>query len=186
MIKGLLTTLIFCALAIGTIPTISAQGNNLENQILNQNKELVVAVVGADGFSVHNQTTAKDYKERYYNNLEWFKDNWSSFVLSVDKKESYQVRISAKKFATLSDSQKSKINQLYNTSFTGKFNPVGIATSQMHGIIYSPKLKEHKEMAYQKLRLAQKDIDTYVQNKNMVVLVIDTNTASKINSILSR
>lgn len=183
--KGLLTTLIFCITTLGIVPTMFAQGNNLENQILNQNRELIIVVVDTEGFSTHNQASAEDYKERYYNNLEWFKKNWHTFVLSVDKKESYQVKINAKKFATLSDSQKSKINQLYDASFTGKFNPIGIAISQMHGIIYNPKLKEHKELAYQKLKLTNGDIDTYVQNKNTAVLVLDTNTASQIGSILS-
>jgi hypothetical protein len=185
MIKGLLTTLIFCIAALVTIPTMSAQDNSLENQILKQNRELVIVVVDTEGFSTQNQASGKDYKERYYNNLEWFKKNWSSFVLSVDKKESYQVKINAKKFATLSDSQKSKINELYNTSFTGKFDPVGIAISQMHGIIYSPKLKAHKEMAIQKLSLTKEDVSTYAHNKNTAVLVLDTSAASQINSILS-
>lgn len=185
MIKGLLTTLTFCIAALGTIPMISAQSNNLENQILNQNRELVIVVVDAKGFLAQNQIPAKDYKERYYSNLEWFKENWSSFVLSVDKKESYQVKMKAKKFATLSNSQKSKINQLYDTSYTGNFNPLGLAVSQMHGIIYNPKLKDKKEMAYQKLKLTDQDVETYVQSKNIAVLVIDTSTANQITSILS-
>ena len=62
---------------------------------------------------------------------------------------------------------------------------MGIATSQMHGIIYDPKLKEHKEMAIQKLQLAKEDVSTYAQNKNTAVLVLDTNSASQISSILS-
>jgi hypothetical protein len=185
MIKGLLTTLIFCIATLVTIPTMSAQDNNLENQILKQNRELVIVVVNTEGFLTQNQASGKDYKERYYNNLEWFKKNWSSFVLSVDKKESYQVKINAKKFATLSDSQKSKISQLYNSSYTGMFNPVGIAISQMHGIIYDPKMKEHKEIAYQKLRLTKENISAYTQNKNTAVLVLDTNTADHISAILS-
>lgn len=183
MNKGLLSLALFCTFLLMS-SSITAQNNGLETLLLKNNKQLTIVIVDDASFANQDVVKKDNYKQRHYNNITWFKNNWYTFTKSIRNKESYRVNLDADTYKALSSSQKNKLMDLYSSCYTGTFDPYGIAVSQMSKIRYNPKLKDN-EQAYQKLRLSQEDIDNYIQNKNNVVLVINSNTAAQIGAILN-
>ena len=179
-----LTSLVIVFL-IATFSAFGQNSNELEEHIINKNKELVLVVVDAKGFANQDDLSV-NYKSRHHANIKWFKENWYAFSKSVREKKSYRVKLDSETYQALSASQKLKLKELYNSCFTGVFDPLGIANIQLAKIGYSSKGTKENEQPYQKQQLTEKDIESYAQNKKTVVLVLNTQTANQITAILAK
>lgn len=184
MTKSLLTlTPLFVIFLFSTFSTFGQDTNQIEAKILSGKKELVLSVVDVEGFAGQDDMTV-GYKSRYYANIKWLKQNWHKFSKSVAVEKSYSIKLNAETYQALSSSEKSKLKELFKTCYTKTFDPIGLAKSQLSAIKYNPKYD--KEQFYQKQQLTEKDIESYVQNKRTVVLVLNTEIAAQISTILKR
>lgn len=179
-----LTSLVVVFLT-ATFAAFGQDSNQLEKHIVNNNKELVLVVVDAKGFASQDDLSV-NYKSRHHANVKWFKQNWYVFSKSVREKKSYRVKLNSQAYQALSKSQKLQLEELYNSCFTGVFDPVGLAAIQLAKVGYSSKGAKDNEQPYQKQQLTQGDIQAYAQNKRTVVLVLNARLANQITAILSK
>ncbi len=181
MIRGLITIVSFCLLCTTSIQLAQAQNNVLSQRM--EKMDLVIVVVDSDDFTQQDDIKNNNYKNRYYSSVEWFKNNWPSFIQTVRDQESYRVKMTSQEFSALSQSDKQKLEDLYSKCHTGLFDPVGLAISQMSSIKYNPKLKDNDQV-YQKLTLSQNDIDEFIKDKNSIVITLNAQLANQIQAIL--
>lgn len=185
MTRGLFFIPFMCFLCSITTTTTFAQSKNLQNLITHTNKELNIVVVDAPGFLSQDNVQPDGYKSRHSSNVQWFMDNWYTFSKSVREGKSYRTTIDAATFKSLTATQKSKLEELYGSCFTGKFDPVGLVNSQLSKIGYSPKFDENNEHTYQKQVLTQQFIDEHAQTQRAIVIVLNKQTAAQISAILT-
>lgn len=180
-------TSLFFILMISTFSVFGQDSNELEKQILERGKELILVVVDVKGFANQDDMSV-NYKSRHYANIKWLKQNWYEFSKSVREEKSYRVNLNADAYKALSVSEKSKLNELFKNCFAGTFDPVGLVRSQLSKIEYTSKYDNNKdkEQVYQKQQLTEQDIESYAQNKRTVVLVLNSEVAGQINTILEK
>lgn len=174
--------------SIFLITSFSAFGQNrnqLEEHVLGKNKELVLVVVDAEGFAGQDDLSV-NYKSRHHANVKWFMKNWYTFSKSVREKKSYRIKLNSKTYQTLSSSQKLKLKELYDSCYTGVFDPVGIANIQLSRIAYKAKIGKDSEQSYQKQQLTEEDISAYARNNKTMVLVLNKQIANQITAILAK